>query len=234
MLTRSELKAVLFDLDGTLVDTAPDLAVAVDTMLEQLALPRCGEEKVRDWVGDGIEALINRSLSDAYNGQISEDLLTRARSFFHAAYKANLSGLSRVYPGVIDGLSQLQSRGIAMACVTNKQNAYVLPLLEDLGLEKYFSAVVGGDCASQKKPAAEPLLLAAQRLGVDITEAVMVGDSENDIKAARNAGCLSIGLPYGYNFGRDISTANPDRVVASIADIPALISVIDDAVSVVD
>ena len=217
------VEAILFDLDGTLTDSAPDLAIAVDTMMQQLGLPPRGENKVRQWVGNGAENLIRRALADDIAGNAPADLVNAARPLFKAAYADNLCVHTRLYPGVLEGLQALRARGLRMACITNKPAEFAVPLLEKIGIAEFFETVIGGECTPNKKPAPDALLLAAQRLGVDIGRALMVGDSMNAVGAARNAGCPVVAVPYGYNHGHDIHDARPDAVIDSIADLWALL-----------
>lgn len=218
-----KVEAVFFDLDGTLVDSVPDLAAAVDIMMSQLGLPVRGEEQVRQWVGNGIENLIRRALANDMAGQVPEILVTKARPLFKAAYRDYICQQSRLYPGVPEGLDALRQRGLKLACITNKPTEFTLPLVERIGLGKFFQTVVGGDCIANKKPAPDALLLAARRLKVPVERGLMVGDSVNDVGAARHAGCPVVAVPYGYNHGRDIREAQPDAVIDSIAELPALL-----------
>jgi phosphoglycolate phosphatase len=217
------VKAIFFDLDGTLVDSAPDLAVAVDTMLRQLGMPARGEDKVRRWIGNGAELLIRRALADDIAGEVSEALFQAAEPLFKAAYRDNLCLHARFYPGAVEGLNAVHAAGFRLACVTNKPVAFTGPLLERLGIARFFQVVLGGECAPNKKPAPDALLLAAELLKVDIDCGLMVGDSINDVGAARNAGCPVVCVPYGYNHGRDIREARPDAVVRSLADLSHLL-----------
>ncbi|MCP5425888.1 MAG: phosphoglycolate phosphatase [Gammaproteobacteria bacterium] len=217
------IEAIFFDLDGTLIDTVPDLAVAVDSMMRGLGLPARGEDKVRQWVGNGAEVLIRRALADDMAGQAPDDLTASAKPLFDAAYEANLFVHSRLYPGVSEGLTALRAAGWRMACITNKPARFAEPLVEQIGLGGFFDVVLGGECAPRKKPAPDALFMTAQRLRVDIHQVLMVGDSQNDVGAARNAGCPVVAVPYGYNHGADIRTARPDAVIQSIAELPALL-----------
>lgn len=217
------ITALLFDLDGTLVDSAPDLTAAVNIMLQQLGLPAREEAQVRIWVGNGVDNLICRAITNDMAGRADPDLFARAKPLYKAAYASHISVYSTVYPGVREGLSQLQAAGLPMACVTNKLTEFSIPLLARLGIGHFFATVVGGDCTPNPKPAPDALLLCAERLGVPIAQSLMVGDSRNDVSAARNAGCPVVCVPYGYNHGRDIREARPDAVIASIADLPRLL-----------
>jgi phosphoglycolate phosphatase len=220
---RFEVEAVVFDLDGTLVDSVPDLALAVDAMMVDLGLQPCGERQVRSWVGNGAPRLIKRALTGDMEAEPDDELLQRAVALFEQHYWAQLCVASRLYPGVLDGLERLRQKGLLLACVTNKPTQFTLPLLEQLGLSGFFHTALGGDATERKKPAPDALLLAAERLGVVPSRMLMVGDSINDVGAARNAGCPVVCVPYGYNHGVDIATANPDRMIETIADVPALL-----------
>ena len=218
------IAALFFDLDGTLVDSVPDLTVAVNVMLRQLDLPARDETRVRTWVGNGMNNLIHRALTDDMAGRADPALFARAKTLYRAAYAEHLSVHSSLYPGVRTGLAELRAAGWPMACVTNKPAEFALPLLDRLGIGPFFATVVGGECIAHPKPAPDALLLCAQRLGVPIDRGLMVGDSLNDVGAARNAGCPVVCVPYGYNHGRDIREAEPDAVIGSIAELPALLA----------
>jgi phosphoglycolate phosphatase len=219
-----QVEAVLFDLDGTLVDSVPDLTVAVDTMMVQLGLPPRGEHKVRQWVGNGAENLIRRALADDVAGNVPQPLVDAAWPLFQAAYADSLCVHSRLYDGVLEGLGALRVMGLRMACITNKPAEFALPLVEKMGIGGFFETLLGGQCTANKKPAPDALLLAAQRLGVEIARTLMVGDSKNDVEAARNAGCCAVVVvPYGYNHGKDIRSARPDLVINAITELSVLL-----------
>lgn len=215
--------ALFFDLDGTLVDSVPDLTAAVNAMLRRLDLPERTEAQVRTWVGNGMNNLIHRALTGDMTGQADPELFARARPLYKAAYAEHISVYSSLYPGVVEGLIELRATGLPMACVTNKSAEFALPLLDRLSIGHFFATVVGGECVPNPKPAPDALLLCAERLGIPIHQGLMVGDSRNDVGAARNAGCPVVCVPYGYNHGYDIRDAQPDAVIASLADLPALL-----------
>lgn len=207
---------VLFDLDGTLVDSVPDLSAAVDTMLVTLGRPAAGVEQVRNWVGNGAQVLVQRALAavpEAGSEGVDDHLFTRAFELFMNAYGAHSSAATVVYPGVIECLEQMQARGITLGVVTNKPVQFTHPLLEACGLARYFSVVLGGDSLPQKKPEPEPLWHAMQQFDVTPARTLMVGDSKNDIGAARAAGCPVAAVPYGYNHGEPVSIYQPDLLV---------------------
>ncbi|MFZ1325100.1 MAG: phosphoglycolate phosphatase [Candidatus Contendobacter sp.] len=217
------IAAIFFDLDGTLVDSVPDLTAAVNVMLRQLDLPARDQARVRTWVGNGMNNLIHRALTNDMAGRAEPELFACAKALYRAAYADNLSVYSSLYPGVRAGLAELQAVGWPMACVTNKPAEFAHPLLDRLGISSFFATVVGGECIPHPKPAPDALLLCAERLDVPIDRGLMVGDSLNDVGAARNAGCPVVCVPYGYNHGRDIREAAPDAVIDSIAALPLLL-----------
>lgn len=215
-------KCILFDLDGTLVDSVPDLAFAVDAMMVKLGLPERGIEAVRTWVGNGIEKLVARALTNSMDELPEEKLFEQALPVFLSEYTNCHARLSEVYDGVVDTLEWLVAQGVKLACVTNKAEAFTLPLLEAKGLSGYFQVVVSGDTCAHKKPNPEPLKFALARLQCDHADAVMVGDSKSDINAAKAAGCRVIALTYGYNHGEDIRDYSPDHVIDSFLELPAV------------
>ncbi len=220
---QSCLRCILFDLDGTLIDSAPDLADAVDRMLQQLGHAPAGETQVRHWVGNGAQRLVMRALTGRMDGDPGEELTRRALQLFLDGYRGQLSLRSRLYPGVREGLDRLLADGYRLACVTNKPEALARPLLDDLGLGPAFPVVVGGDTTVEKKPSPLPLQHAIEALGALPAEALMVGDSRNDVEAARNAGIPVVCVPYGYNHGGDIRQAGPDAVVNDLVALHALL-----------
>ena len=210
---------VLIDLDGTLIDTVPDLAFAVDGMMSQLELPQRGEEKVRRWVGNGIERLVKRALLDQLEGEPDEDLFQSALHLFKILYAESNGHHSVLYPGVREGLDWLESQGYVLACITNKAEQFTTPLLKQLNVYDEFRLVISGDSLPKKKPDPMPLLYAADHFKVDPHHALMLGDSINDVQAARAAGFQIICVSYGYNHGEDIRDASPDAVIDSFAEL---------------
>ena len=222
MINKPEM--VMIDLDGTLVDSVPDLAYCADAMLTQLGMPVRGEAKVRQWVGNGVERLVKRALIDQLDGEPDQALLDKALPIYMALYKDNVSQRSRLYPGVREGLDFLQGAGYKLGCITNKAAAFTEPLLKDLGIYDYFKIVVSGDTLPVKKPDPLPLLHAAKYFQVEPGRALMVGDSISDVKAARAAGFQIVCVSYGYNHGRDIRDARPDAVIDSMAELSGLLA----------
>lgn len=220
MTTRLKPSFVLIDLDGTLIDSVPDLAYCVDEMMKQLDMPVRGEDAVRNWVGNGVQRLTERALINAVDGMPEQELMDKAYPIFLELYKENTSKRSCVYDGVVDGIEWMKAQGYRVACVTNKAEAFTLPLLKDKGLLDYFEVVVSGDTCEKKKPDPMPLLHAAELLGVSADNALMIGDSKSDVKAARAAGFNIFCMTYGYNHGEDIRDYNPDVIMDSFAELP--------------
>ncbi len=216
--------AVLFDLDGTLVDSVPDLAAAINAALGDCGLAAWPETRIRDWVGDGAAALVTRALTGGSDDGVDEPLRRRAFERFQHHYARGLAARTRVYPGVRETLACLVDNGVALGCVTNKPMRFTGPLLEALNLHHYFRAVVGGDSVTEKKPDPAPLLHALKMLDVLPANAVMVGDSANDVNAGRAAGCVVIAVTYGYNHGRDIRECGPDAVIDQLSELRTLLS----------
>jgi phosphoglycolate phosphatase len=210
---------ILIDVDGTLVDSVPDLAFCVDEMMRHLGREPWGEARVRDWVGNGVERLVRRALIGQLNGEPDEAEFSRAYPVFLDLYADNTSKRSLLYPGVLEGLDYLKVAGYALGCVTNKAEQFTLPLLKDLGIYEYFSIVICGDTLEQKKPHPAPLLHAAEFFKVRPGQSLMVGDSISDVKAARAAGFQIACLPYGYNHGEDIRVAEPDVIIETLAHL---------------
>ncbi len=215
---------VLIDVDGTLVDSVPDLAYCVDEMMKQLAMPLRGEERVRQWVGNGVERLVRRALINQLDGEPDEALFQKALPIFEALYRENTSKRSCLYPGVKEALDFLKTTNVRLGCVTNKAAQFTLPLLKDLGISDYFELVVCGDTLPKKKPDPLPLLHAAEKLGATPAESLMLGDSQSDVKAARAAGFNIVCMSYGYNHGEDIRNYNPDAVVDSMAEVKSVVA----------
>ena len=214
---------ILIDVDGTLVDSVPDLAFCVDTMMTELGHTPRGEARVREWVGNGVERLVRRALVGALQGEPDEAEFERAYPLFLELYAENTSKRSCLYPGVQEGLELLKSAAYRLGCVTNKAAQFTEPLLRDLGLFDDFSIVISGDTLSRKKPDPAPLLHAADFFGCEPGNALMIGDSVSDVAAARAAGFQIVCMSYGYNHGVDIREAAPDAVVDSFVEIYPLL-----------
>lgn len=216
-------RAVLFDLDGTLADTAPDLAEAIDRTMQDRGLEACGIERVRGWIGAGIEKLVERALTYRLGRPPEAGELDEFIEIFKQHYDETNGQRSRLYPGVAEGLRLLQQAGVALACVTNKASRFTLPLLARLDVHDFFGAITCGDQLPDKKPHPLALQHTVSRLGVTIGEALLVGDSATDVETARNAGMTVICVTYGYSGERDVSTFEADALIDSVADLPRLI-----------
>lgn len=219
----SKPEMVLLDLDGTLVDSVPDLAYCIDRMLEHLGLAPRGTEKVRQWMGNGLQRLVKRALVDGFEGKPDNALFDRAFAILLELYGENTCERSTLYPGAREGLTYLQQSAYQLGCVTNKLAQFTQPLLQTLGIYDDFAIIICGDTLPKKKPDPMPLLHAAQYFGVEPEKALMVGDTVNDIQAARAAGFQILCVTYGYNQGGNIDGAGPDATVDSLAELPSLI-----------
>lgn len=212
------LKGAAFDLDGTLVDSAPGLADAVDMALKDVGLPAAGVERISTWIGNGADVMVERAVRWA-EGDMSPVFLQQVRDKFDHYYAQTAADGSRLYPHVKETLAALHAQGLPLGLITNKPTPFVAPLLASLGIESYFSVVIGGDDVVQKKPHPAPIYLMLAQLGLRASELVFVGDSRNDIQAAQAAGCRCVGLTYGYNYGESIALSKPDSVLDNFADL---------------
>jgi 2-phosphoglycolate phosphatase len=208
--------AYLFDLDGTLVDTAPDINVALNATLTQAGFDPVEESLTRHWVGHGVRVLLEQALN---HQNADRALVDRLRDVFIERYQRDLATLSRPYPHVIETLAALRSRGARLGVVTNKLTRFTLPLLDALALGQWFDCVVCGDTAAHPKPAADPALHAGRLLGVTMGDTLFVGDSETDVACARAAGCAVVCVADGYNHGVDPEALGADRVIASFREL---------------
>lgn len=210
-VTFSQKSLLIFDLDGTLIDSVPDLAMAVDNMLGHFDTPPAGVERVRTWIGNGSLKLVERALTWA---NLATDALPHAHQIFLSEY-ANCHGGTVAYQGVSDGLTRLRQHGYTLALCTNKPSQFLPAILDDFGWADKFACVVGGDTLSTKKPDPAPLYHICQKLGFKTDQAIMIGDSTNDIQAGKNAQITTLALTYGYNYGKPITDDQPDGVFDS-------------------
>lgn len=204
-------KVILFDLDGTLINSGPDLALAVNHMLQTLNRETFTEEVIDGWVGNGAQMLVQRALSGRreIDKNLDADLCSDALDIFLTFYAQNLCIATVTYPNVPTTLKALKETGYRLAIITNKPFAFVEPILKRLKLSGLFEIILGGDSLDKKKPNPLPLFHVCEQLNVSVDECVMVGDSKNDILAANAAGMQSVGVTYGYNYGEDIGVHNP-------------------------
>ena len=215
---------VLIDVDGTLVDSVPDLAYCVDEMMKRLEMPVRGEAAVRNWVGNGVERLVRRALINQLDGEPDDETFEKAYPLFLDLYAENTCKHSCLYEGVREGLDWLKAHDIRLGCVTNKANQFTLPILKGLGIYDEFESIVCGDSLPEKKPHPLPLLHSAEVMGVEPENALMIGDSMSDVKAARAAGFGIICMSYGYNHGVDIRDSKPAAVIDSMAPFAKVIT----------
>ena len=215
-------KLVALDLDGTLVDSAPDLAWCIDRTMPQFGIPPRGEALVRLWIGNGVERLVERALTGGTDATAEPRLVREASRVFLDLYSARGHERARVYPGVHDGVAALRAHGARLACITNKPHGPAVELLAHLALLDAFELVIGGDSLARRKPDPLPLLHACSDLGVTVEESVFTGDSINDVRAARAARMRVACVSYGYNHGRDIVEAAPDAVIDSLEELAPL------------
>jgi len=218
------VKAVMIDLDGTLLDTVKDLAIAVNLMLEQVGRPPLDETLVRAFVGKGIPNLVKRALAGSLNGEPDPVLFERALPLYLDCYACVNGKYTTLYPGVREGLDELQRAGFPLACVTNKSERFTLPLLAQMRIDHYFSIVIAGDTLPQKKPDPLPLTHTCRHFGIVPAQMLMVGDSLNDAQAARAAGCPVFCVTYGYNEGADVRELDVDAIVGSLLEATRLIT----------
>ena len=208
---------VMFDLDGTLVDSVPDLAAAVDVMLCRLGRPPAGVERVRDWVGNGAAVLVRRALAGSIDhARVDDEQAATALDIFLEAYGGG-HALTAVYPGVSGLLAHLRDHAVKMAVITNKPERFVAPLLAEVGLDGHFDWLIGGDTLATQKPDPAALLHVMHKANVAPDQALFVGDSRNDVLAARAARVKVVAVTYGYNHGEPIAAQKPDLLVDSLS-----------------
>jgi phosphoglycolate phosphatase len=219
------VKMVMIDLDGTLIHTAPDLADCANRMLADLGRAPASVETVMTWIGNGVPRLVKRALTGDMWAEPETALFEKALAIYQQHYLAHVSDLSRPFPGVVAGLARLKARGFHLACITNKAAIFTLPLLRNLDLYNYFELVLSGDSLPKQKPDPLPLLHACQHFGISPDHGILVGDSSNDVEAARAAGMPVICVTYGYNHGHDIRASHPDAVVDSLEAVEPYLTV---------
>ncbi|WP_027966302.1 phosphoglycolate phosphatase [Halomonas halocynthiae] len=210
---------IAFDLDGTLIDSVPDMATAVDAAMTQLGLPAPGVVKVRHWVGNGAQVLMQRALADAVGEAASEAWLDQAYAAFLVHYARASCQQTCLYPGVKGALDGLRDAGLTLVLITNKPTAFIAPLLAHVNLQQHFSLCLGGDSLAQRKPDPMPLLYAAEFFSIAPSRCVMIGDSRHDIVAGKAAGFRTLAVPYGYNHGESVELSHPDGVLESLAQL---------------
>ena len=218
-----EIKAIAFDLDGTLVETLPDLHESATRMLAQIGRPAVSESIVRAYIGDGVDRLVKRLLTGESGGEPDAALFETAAEKFRSHYTSVLTRASHPFAGVVSTLEILRERGFKLACVTNKPARFTEPLLEGLGLTAYLDVVISGDSLPRKKPDPLPLLHTARAFGIEPAQLLMVGDSPVDTQAARVAGCPVFCVPYGYRGALTVQELDCDAIVPTLPDLLDLI-----------
>ena len=216
-LTRG-IAAVMIDLDGTLLDTVPDLAAAAERMLVALGLRVCTQEDIRSFVGKGIPNLVARCLAARAGAARAPALQAEALALYYDFYAEESGRRSAVYPGVLDGLAQFRAMQLRLACVTNKAARFTVPLLEQKGLAPWFDLVVSGDTLPRKKPDPMQLAHVCAEFGLAPAQVLLIGDSVNDALAARAAGCPVVCVSYGYNEGGDVHDLDCDAIVGALSE----------------
>ncbi|AOT06625.1 HAD family hydrolase [Pseudoalteromonas luteoviolacea] len=217
------VSGILFDLDGTLVDSVKEMHLALNLALSDVAFPVVSQGQVQQWVGNGIDVLVKRGLSChvEINPDLSEVLITQAIARFKVHYQELVGEYAELYPGVEIGLYELGT--LPKALVTNKNRAFTLQLLQKLNIAKHFDVIVCGDDGN-KKPAPDLLQLACEQLGINAEQAIMIGDSKSDILAAQHAQIPVIAVNYGYNQGETLSQFNPQYLCEQFSDIIPIFS----------
>ncbi len=216
-----DVGAILIDLDGTLMDTVPDLAEAVNCMREAMAMPRLPVDRIARFIGKGARILVHRALTDDMDGRCTEDQLACGMDHFRRHYHRLNGARTVVYEGIPQALAELHAGGLALACVTNKPREFTIPLLERLGMLDCFKVVVAGDDVSHPKPHPALLLTACERLDVVPGHALMIGDSLNDAQAACAAGMKVVLVETGYNEGESLEALRRDPTVLTV--VPGLL-----------
>lgn len=212
---------LIFDFDGTLIDSVPDLADATNTMLDQLGKPTYPIDTIKEWVGNGARMLVERALS----GDVERDArlsiadVEAAERLFFEAYAAPKTSKTTAYPDVDNGLKQLKEAGYTLALVTNKPIRFVPKILDHLGWSPLFDMILGGDSLPVKKPDPTPLLHVCETLNFTPDHAMMIGDSINDVLAGQRAEIDTVGLSYGYNYGKDIRDSKPTYAFDNFAEL---------------
>ena len=212
-------QAVLLDLDGTLLDSIPDLAHAANAMRIELGMPALHEDIVATFVGKGVDNLVRRALAGSLHAADPEPAaFERARESFYRHYHLVNGDKATIFNGVIEGLKAMREQGLKLAVVTNKPTEFTIPLLQRTGLAGFFQEIVCGDTCERRKPDPDQMFYACERLGVTPDQALAIGDSVNDAQAGRAAGIQVLAVPYGYNEGQDVHGLDVDGIVASIAE----------------
>ncbi len=220
-----KVNGILFDLDGTMVDSVPDIHPATNRMLCDLGLPAVELSVVRTWIGNGAANLVHRALTNDHDGIADKALHRKALALYMEYYRQDVYRFSQPYDGVMDALENLSQRGFILGCVTNKPASHTLPLLQNISMAKYFRVVVSGDTCVNRKPDPQPLFYGCEQMGIDASQCLMVGDSKSDIMAGQAANMPVFCVTYGYNQGVDLAALAPDALIEDFANIPAMVEI---------
>lgn len=214
---------IIFDFDGTLINSIPDLTLAINKMLAFYKASPLTIQNVTPFIGNGAKPLVKRALEFAMpDKKLTDDFFKEAFDIYVAAYKAEICKDTFMYPGVLETLKFLKNKGFKIVICTNKPYAFIAPILEALDIKELFNSWIGEDSLAKKKPDAIPLLHLVKEMQTTIEKSVMVGDSKNDILAAQNANMESIGVSYGYNYNENIADYNPTVVVDNFSELQNL------------
>lgn len=216
MILKNDIRAFAFDLDGTLVNSLDDLANAANVMRQHLGLSHIAMEKIKSHIGDGMDTLVHRAITDERNILADPKIWQEGYKIFMEYYAQNLTRFTRAYPNVSVSLDYLKEKQFPLILITNKREDFARQILKDLKLEHYFDLILGGDSLAEKKPHALPLLHACDFCKIQPTQLAMIGDSQNDIYAARNARSIAIGVSYGYENVKDYA---PDKIIDSLLEL---------------
>ncbi len=217
------IKAVVIDLDGTLLDTAPDLALAAELMMHELGMPCPSRELIKTYIGNGVSRLVKRVLTGDMDAEPDAEFFAKALAIYQKHYGEHVADQSHPFPGVVEGLEAFRKMGLRIAVITNKAEQFTHPLLKAAGLFDYFELILSGDSLPRRKPDPLPLQHACKVFGVQPHELLLIGDSLNDTQAARAAGSPVFCVPYGYNRGRPVEELDLDAVVPSLAGAAQLL-----------
>ncbi len=218
-LTDHTAKALLFDLDGTLIDSAPDICNSLNAAFGTMDLPGVSLNEVRNWIGSGVKGLLDEALKKTLGGEPDAALVTRAIQLFELYYAEQSWMKSACYDGVLSGLSELKGMGFRMACVTNKPRFLSLQVLKKSGLKGFFEVLVAGNDLDKQKPSGLPLLYAVNQLGLSSTDCVVIGDSQNDIDAAKDSGIVILLVTWGYHQGLDMTQLHATQFINHFSEI---------------
>lgn len=221
-------RGIIFDLDGTLVDSAPDLIGASNRMLSVLGRKTVDPAIARSWIGNGARRLVERALAGDFDGTASAQLMDEAYPLFEQFYREDLCRNSVLYPGARETLAQCHKAGLPLACVTNKPAAFTRPLLEALKVAQYLDPIIAGDDLPQKKPDPMPLRHVAGQWQLATKDCLLVGDSISDFRAARACNMPVMLVSYGYSQGLDLAELGPDAVIDSLAQVAELFELTEE------